>query len=327
MDSKSDSKVFKSTTPFKRKSFLLFAFMAMLVIGAGFLIYSNIQANRPKDDPSKGTVAFEINDERYYLSDVSPTLTFLIHLSEGNSDQAKDRLIELYKNIKVAKDFGIDFENTSVDSQKKMLRETTFSNEIDQPGFNEWLDLQAKQNYINQYLTKDSQKSDNYKGYSYVFWFGNRLLESDEYTPPGGYNNQKLKDEDRLYAKSKAEEIHRKLKSKEISNEEALNIVNNDPKIGLFYQANSDLSKKYGYVEPSFWESQVAYSNIIEYVRSNPDKGLSEIRTGQANNNAVSGVDNWIDAFYYFVQNDGRIISRQEFDKSIKDLKVTRRGL
>lgn len=332
MDDKSpQTKIWKapkgriSTFFSKNKYFKIFGiFISLLVIVFGSFFFAKKYINT-NYDPKKGKVVLVIDGSKIYQSDVDPSMEFMMKTLGKNKRDAVSEIIEFYKYKILSERLNITPTKEFVYQNIKTQKEITYKDNASAIGIDEWLDLQSTKSYINFYFNDNLNDDKTFKGYSYVFWFGNRLLKSNEYTPPGGYDNQKLKDEDKGYAKNKAEEIYAKLKNNTITNDNALELANSDPKIGLLYSTDIPLSKKFGFGEKTLWDSQIMYSDVSNFVKKNPRSGLSNIETGSVDSALPGEPEKRIDAYYYFVDNKGENITKQEFIKKLEAMKVVKK--
>lgn len=311
----------------RKMAVLLSGILILITTGiAGYLLINQQSSKNAEYDLEKGALVFTIDDKGYYESEIKPMVGYITDSFKKDNKEALDSLVDLYKYKAVAGKLGFSPSQEAIDSQKEVLIKNTYMNDVDKKGFGEWINLVAFKEAIAVNFSMQSADDDNsFKGYSFIFWFGNRIARSDDYIPPGGYDNLELLNSDKEYAKQKAEYYHKQLTDKKMTLDEVLEAVSSDPKIGLLYTTDKPLSKKFGYNIASLWQDQVGYEDVSSFIKSHPQKGLSAIQTGKIDSSLSGESSDMIDAFYYFVDIDGENVSKGTFDATLNSLKIVKR--
>jgi hypothetical protein len=195
------------------------------------------------------------------------------------------------------------------------------SSQLNQPS---WISLVsydwALQQNIN--LVNLSQ----YQGYSLIFWFGQHLETGPQgYTSPN-FGNPQLVSKDQSYAQSRANYYYQQLNSKKMSIGSVYKAVQSDKKLSFVLLNNKylSLSTQFGSKAGVLWSNQVGLSDVTNYIASQANPGLSQVRTGKIPivNNPVAPKD-YANGYFYIVELDmaKRIsnITSKSFSKDVNN--------
>lgn len=137
-----------------------------------------------------------------------------------------------------------------------------------------------------------------YEGYSFVFWFGQHVLDTGSplVTDIG---NKTLIAADQAYAQQQAQKYHDLLSNHQIEPALALSQIKSDPKISYLYIPGSNPSSDFGTPGNPNWQGRVSLQPIIDFINGQHNVGLSGVQTGTSEvpNTAPK---NYPKTFFYF---------------------------
>ncbi len=271
---------------------------------------------------------FVIEKTGYTKAQVQPAANFLITTIKKSSDDAYKEVFELYKYRAAAQKIGVTPSNNDLEKQRRGL-DQTYTDSVKDPNYKAWAELAAFKSTIQEsFLQRNLGTATTYKGYSFIFWFGNHLDYTPDYTPPGGYSNPTLINQDKDYAKQQAQSYHDKLKSGKLTADQLVTAIQKDPKLGFQYTADANFSTHFGTDLGKAWQQQVVYQSVVDYINHHASASLSDIQTGKISaQTAATAPISSVDAFYYFVKLDGSAPTSQQFNDTLKNLKTTYHGV
>jgi hypothetical protein len=131
-------------------------------------------------------------------------------------------------------------------------------------------------------------------------------------------------DKDKSYALQKATYFHDALKSGKVTPDAALASISGDPNLSQGYLPNCNLSVKLG--DSNFsWLVQVQAPDVIKYIKSISQKGVSPVQTAELVNYGKN-----MGTYYYFVdlsQTYATGTDASTFNKAVNTSKATYYGL
>lgn len=195
----------------------------------------------------------QYNDYKDYL--------LLQQISDKDVDK---QIVQRLKIIEFAKKNNIDI--TSQETKKKADElKKTLSN-VTKKEYGDAYKFEA------QYVQLSSSiYNPKYQGYYYEFYFGQHIAYSDK-NKPEGLNDPRLIEQDRSYAKQRAEYYKSAIKNGSIEPDQALSEILNDPKLGNNKIINNYSTKIIDTPDALYNES------ARDLIYSNQWKGLSEIK-------------------------------------------------
>lgn len=300
-----------------------FILVAAVVIG-GLITWWFIK-NAPKSTNNKDKVVFVINGKKYKETEVKQYTDFLtIDLGKNKEDATKD-VFELLKYKIVAQKLDIKLSTEQIKATTENFNRI-YASYKDTSEYKKWVELASLKESIDKNFMTYSDKL-GYKGYSFILWFGNHISYTEDYTPPGGYGNKTFIEEDRNYAKQRADYYHDQLKNSKMSPDKALEEIKKDPKLGYHYTAGANLSVRFGTDLEKSWDSQVQYNSVKEYINNNSKIALSDVLIGKTTGIiSAKGQREERETFYYIVKIDGTAPSRVQLQNELKALKTNYYG-
>ncbi len=299
-----------------KRLFLVLIVVTLTILGSLGLYLFARTSNHQKSDENK--VVFKIEGREYRQTDVFPYVAFLIAIGK-KEPEAKKEVFDMFK-YKVT---ATKLNYSPGDSLIKQAREdltNTYSEQKHSTGYKDWLELASFVNASdNAFRLQQSNKS--YKGYSYIFWFGQHISYTSDYTPPGGYGDKSLIEQDKNYAKQRADYYHKQLLEEKMTADQVLSEIKKDPKLCYQYTIDANLSTKYGYDPSTSWQDQIFYSSVVDYVSEHSSKPLGDIQTGKITTTTEAGATpTEQDAYYYFIKNEGNGVSKSQFFDTLNSL-------
>jgi len=292
---------------------------ALIYIGASVLIVIVILIVVFWPRHNKLTV-FTINGTAYNQSYVDPIASFPIK-QLGEPATAEYKLIMNMLEYKtVATNLGILPSTDQINAQQASLNQS-YPSFINTVSYKTWSSLVALDLAIqNELSTKYS--NGYYQGYSYIFWFGNTVDAGPAYTPPNE-GNKTIYNQDKNYALSRANYYLGELKAGKMTSQQVYKAVTADPQLTI--NSTDNLSAQFGTNDSVAWSDQVYYQDVINYVSSQHQTGLSGIRTGTIT--VKDPTVTKLDAYYYIVKIDKVGTSAATFKQDLTSLKVKYYGV
>ena len=296
-----------------KKSFLV-AFIIVVVASISFTIYMSINNNSDKTK-----YAFIIDNQKFTKAEIKDLVSFPNRRSP-QQDNAKIAF-NYYRDQIIAEKLGITIPDSITKSEAVVLSSSVVSDNSVQA--QKWIKLLIYENSLKKFLTNGGPGV--VKGYLYYFW-GNQHVSSFYLsgTPPAGSDNPVNIDKDKNYALQKANYYHDALKSGQITSDAALTAISSDLNLSQGYLPNCNLSVKLGDNNLS-WPVQVQIPDIVAYIKSVSQKGVSEVRTAELVNYGKK-----MGTYYYFVDLSQTYVTGPDtatFNNAVKASKATYYGL
>lgn len=313
----------------KSKRFWLTTTTAVIIVafGCGGLWW--YRSNTAKSTIGKGKTIFIIEGKKYKDTEVRSYADFLTKYLEKEEEAAVKEVFELIKYKTAAEKVGISLSDTRITDARKLLDE---QNDVykDVSEYKRWAELESVRVAVDQSL-QSFPEDTAYKGYSFIFWFANRINQTPDYTPPGGNDDQKLLQEDKNYAKQKADYYHDQINNKKMSEDQAIKEIKDDPKLCYQYKVGSNFSVRFGSELSKSWSKQIYYKSVSDYASKNSAIELSDVQVGKTfvkKSVAENSQYEEAETFYYFVKMEGESsISTQKFNQTLEALKTEYIGL
>lgn len=297
-----------STKDSKRTSRLVLIIVAILLavlVGAILLTVRN--KNRETSQHVRDYI-IRVNGREYSKSELQFYVQPQKEIGEISEEDAIDNVYSVLMNIEIAKALDIEPSEEAVSLEVGSTPNFDKQNGLVQG----WLKLSAKSNIIERTLADYKTNGINPQGYSYIFRFGENIEWGPSYKAPG-FGDQQLIDRDREYAKSKADEYHKKLVDKAITPDKALEEIKADPQLGYFYKANTNKSARFG-MTPGSLERDIFYSDLRTAILDQKSAGVSSVQAGRT---AVipepQGDSDYAETYYYFLLVDKPHTSSTDF--------------
>ncbi len=296
----------------KRKLLILLVTIIALL---GSLIYLGHRELLPGQK-----IIFTINGKNYTDKEVDKLIDWPVKRSKSK-DEASKLAYDYLKQQQAARNIGIELTQQDIGNALNKMQKTGIGsiNENDP-----WIQLVAYSNALNDKILIQSGGSP--KGYSLIFYFGNKLERrpfEKEQVP--GFGNKELIEADKRYAKERSEFYKLQLDNHKMTPDEAYNEVKKDPKLGLDYVVNTNKSSHFGTKSDTRWEEEVYYKDVINEIKSQQPQGAIQIRTGKTATTETPASDKeFQETFYYFVVLDqaARSINKNRLDNAVKELKA-----
>lgn len=315
----SKSTLSKVTKSKKLPVFLGVGFLAIVLVIFGIVFV----ASKNNNSANKGPVAFTINNQKIYQSDVDQLIKYPVEKGSQSKEAATAAVFESYKVIVVAKDAGISPSDSEIEKSLKAVTPEEVKSDQNYASYEKWFRLQATKEAVNRYIDADPASLSGYKGNSFVFYFGQHIEYGDDYKP-AGLNDPALIAQDKTYAKQRADYYYAQIKENKMTPEQVDKEIANDPKLKTF----TSTKNPFGQSQDSTWAEDVYYLSVKDYITSTKNTGLSDIRVGQGYPGPTfKQGDSTVDLYYYFVILDekpqSKGISSKEFDKLLTEAKTT----
>jgi hypothetical protein len=296
-----------------KKSFLV-AFIIVVVASISFTIYMSINNNSDKTK-----YAFIIDNQKFTKAEIKDLVSFPNRRSP-QQDNAKIAF-NYYRDQIIAEKLGITIPDSITKSEAVVLSSSVVSDNSVQA--QKWIKLLIYENSLKKFLTNGGPGV--VKGYLYYFW-GNQHVSSFYLsgTPPAGSDNPVNIDKDKNYALQKANYFHDALKSGKLTPDAALATISSDLNLSQGYLPNCNLSVKLGDNNLS-WPVQVQIPDIVAYIKSVSQKGVSEVQTAELVNYGKK-----MGTYYYFVDLSQTYATGPDtvtFNNAVKASKATYYGL
>jgi hypothetical protein len=296
-----------------KKSFLIVLIIA-IVGGIGFTAYFAINKNSDKKK-----YAFIIDNHKFTKAEIRDLVSYPNQLSP-QQDNAKIAF-DYYRDQIIAQKLGVTIPDSITESENSIL--TSMLTPDNSVQSQKWIKLLVYENSLKKFLEKGG--AVDVRGYLYYFW-GNQHVSSFYLTgtPPAGSDNPVNIDKDKNYALLKANYFHDALKSGQITPDAALTAISSDLNLSQAYMPNCNLSVKLSDNNLS-WLSQVQLPDIITYIKSVSQKGVSPVQKAELVNYGKN-----MGTYYYFVDLSQTYATGTDvstFNKAVNTSKATYYGL
>ena len=271
-------------------------------------------------------IVFTVQDEKYRKEEVGKFIRFLVErrgLSED--DAAKSMMLDI-KKIKTAQALGVEPSQEQIALQKSILLDGLTKKDKTEKDYELWFELQAKKNAIDAYVGNNYKLG--YKGYNYVFYFGQHLQYG--YGPkPAGIDDPELVAQDKKNAQERAEYYHKSIESG-ADPKQVLERVLSDPKIVTSQDLTLKQSSKFGFDPNISWYEDIIPDPIKKFVNEQSETGLSSIQTGKGAQTLEDSEDKFVETYYYFIYLDeadkSNSASSSQLNNQISKIKTEYRG-
>lgn len=299
---------------FSRPTRLIALVMIIAAIAAGaFLLVQKLGLTK--------NYVFKVNGKTYNQSEADVYIKPIMEATEKSQSEATQLLYDTLITIELAKLLDESPSQELIDAEfNKIPGVLSQSQEIQA-----WLKLASTKLVIDKKFNEFRLSGTVFSGYSYIFRFGENIESGPEYKSPG-FGDKALIERDREYAKSKAEEYHRKLVDKEITPHTALTEIQADPRLGYMNTAGSNRSANFG-LDGIPLIRTVYHKTVVDYIKSQKSHGISPVQTGKtALVEEPTGDADYAETYYYFVYMENVGKTAEEFTKSIEEanLKITK---
>ncbi len=116
-----------------------------------------------------------------------------------------------------------------------------------------------------------------YQGYIFYFWFGNTIVNKVEGENIPNYGDPKALEDDKNYAKQKADEAISKLKNSSITTQKLLENLNNDTRLKLNDETNGSIAFTADYLDNQPQEDDGRIESVNNFIKNINKPGVSEI--------------------------------------------------
>ncbi len=302
----------------KRSLLYLAGFTVVIAVIIGMVLF-----NGDRFGKSGNPVIFSIDGKKYHESEVNELVKYPVEARGTNKNESAKLLFELLKKIYVAEQLGIKPSDEEIATYQKEIPDNAQDSAHNKES---WLNLIAKAAVVDDYIGITT--APGYKGYAFDFYFGQHLQYGPAYRPDG-LNDPKLVEQDKNYAKEKADFYHQQLKDNKIKPDEVLKQILSDPRLGNSIKSTSNHSTRFGEKTNVNWHTQIFYKPITSFITSHKQQSLLDVQTGKA----LVGTDakaESVDMYYYFVLLEdvpkSQPVAKEEFDKQTQNLKAEYKG-
>lgn len=268
----------------------------LLVMGAGLWLALAGDTHDTKSD-----IVFEIEGRSFGKDEVDQYMSYATNtLNKSRADAIKD-LFEMQKKKIAAEQLGIKASDEDV---KTSYNKLGYDQGVDSP----WIDLAAYLLAVDDQI----QALDNggIKGYSYIFYFGDKIAPRIFDAKPEGWGDPVLIEADRSYARGRADFYHAQLKDNKMNPEQILAEIKADSRLGFNGQAGANLSTKFGYDINKPWHEQVFYESVKGTVEGLADSQISEVLPGKtASVEEPKSDDDYHETFFYFASVNEKLLT------------------
>ncbi len=291
--------------------------LVVLVIVGVFIYFKNYYVGP--------NTAFKVDGQAYSKDQVESTLNVATESYKLDRAASLNTIIDSAKYKVAAQKNNVNITDADI---RLALQQTSYAGAAqDSEPLNDWVSTIGYKIAMRNYI--DLQKAQAKRGFSYVFYFGN-LVIPDTLHPPQlpNFGNQAMIQQERDYAKAKAEEYRELLVNKKMSPEDVLKHLKADYRLNWKYYSDSSYSTQFGNnpnVEDN-WEYQVSLRPIISYIESFKKLNTpSEISTGSLpiNENPQSDAD-YKEAYFYFVYITDDNNQAENIQKTLSDMQVVK---
>ncbi len=302
-----------------KKAALLIA-LGLLLLASGLFYALNNRQNNPGPGKNGDEIVFRIESKDYTKNEIKPYIAFITVALGKKDEEANKEVFELMKYKATKEKLGISLTPQQTNYEQKQLNRT-YTKISKAWGYKKWSGLTAEKLALDKAFATSRAGDNNYKGYSFVFWFANHLSYTGDYTPPGGYGDHKLIQQDRDYAKQRADYYHEQLANNKMTADEVLSAIKTDKKLGFQYSAGANFSTKYGYDPNKSWQQEVLYKSVADHIKQYSNQALSNVKTGKTMIFRSASADSEeTETFYFFVKSEGQNITKQRFQDELKNL-------
>jgi|GEM_PF-5708292 len=306
-----------------RKSYALVGLIILIVLIGGGLFYFIRHKNQSSFSTNKNIV-FSIDGQNYSKQDVQKLIAYPLsqHVSENMA--AKEAFTNL-KEIKAAQKIRYVPSTSAINAQKNLVYTAVKATSAQQSQYSNWFTLVATRNAIDASI--NSLNTIGYAGYSYVFFFGQHIQSSPDYTPTG-LNNPKLIAQDKAYAQQQANYYHQQLQDNKMSLADAL--TKSGASMQLRGHSVGNPNYNANFTTDENLKVAVYLPSIVQYITSTNKTGLSDVKIGQAPNAPLKSHGKNVNMYYYFVDlttaPQNTPVSTAQFNQTLNKLPAEFRG-
>ena len=146
-----------------------------------------------------------------------------------------------------------------------------------------WQSIASYIKQITEGKAEAAKGKGYYEGYIYYFWYGNTVIGKVEGQVIPNYGDPKALEDDKNYAKNKANEIVNDLKNNKITTQKAVEILDNDKRLKLSDEGNGSIQFNTPYGTQAFTsggiEDDGRKESVDRVLYSINEPGISEIGT------------------------------------------------
>jgi hypothetical protein len=186
------------------------------------------------------------------------------------------------------------------------------------------------QNSIASYIKNvtESKKqlalsSGYYQGYILYFWFGNTIVNKVEGENIPNYGDPKTLEEDKKYAKQKADDAVAQLKRGSITPEKLLESLNSDTRLKLNDETNGSIAFTADYLQNQPVEDDGRIESVNNFLKNLSKPGISEIGVINADP-GIPKTGKKREVGYFAIYLDEIIKGREPVDEFNKQVVVAR---
>lgn len=303
----------------KNRPRLFIALALFLFLVGGLLTYFLlIKKDESSVENLPEGVAFRIGDKSYTYSEVEDIIRYPVDKGGKSKADASKEAFDMLLNQEAATKLNINMSDEVIEPRQTEVKEAIMLSGSDPESYKTWVDLVARDNALKGLI--GDKFGQGVAGYSYVFYFG----QHQQYDPDfkvSGADDPKIIEEDRLKAKERADYYYNLAKSdidKKVLLDRALK---EEPREMIVYskEFNSDLSGD--------WQSDVYYEPIVKDIMASKDKGLSDLKVGQAKNTSSNEMKDMYFYFYFLDSLSSSSVTEEEFNLARDSVSTIYRGI
>lgn len=300
-----------------RKGVLVGVILLCLVaagVGAYYLKNRNSSPNISTDSQE---YIIKVNGKTYAKDGLSYLIRPVMESRKVSEDEAIDLIYKTLVTIEIGKSLAVEPSEDAVTAEVKKTPGTD-----NLTGFDlSWIRTIAKSNIVERTLETLKVNGTGFKGYSYIFRFSqNQVLSPVSTDNSPGYGNKELIEQDKQYAKSKADEYHKKLADKTITPDKALEEIKNDPRLGFMNAPGANESIHYGLTAKSLIQD-VYFETVLSFIQDSKVPGLTDMQIGKTAIKPEPQNDaDYAETYYYFVLVEKTGKTSTEYTKTVEEV-------
>lgn len=322
-------KIVVGKNPHKVRKLILWAFAGLIVIlglGASWFFFIR-DDSKPNND-----VAFTVNGQAYTKQQISDLISYPVQFGISKDDAAK-QAFEMYKRSAAAESSGVKLNDEMTKAAQKQL----YPNADEATLNNAWVKLVINDQALQNMSLGSSYYSDA-AGDVYIFYFGQRI-DYNTTNPVEGFGNETLIQQDRDYAKQRAEYYHDALANNKMSDSQVLVAVKADKKLSYGDANSSNPSLHFDLVDgTNTTDSPLANidSKIVQLIITKGSaKGITDMAVGSVvldglNPLSTAETPESRETYFYFVSIEKPAtysFSVAAYTQALNDVKVSYVGL